>query len=409
MENFNSFFVSFYIRKNRNKLKNYSVFCCIKLVKRTTEICISGSIQKTEWDIGKARPKLETDYLIKLSIYLDTIKAELFNIYLDLKLTGEECTAQRIKTVFLNKDLRQFTFLQLIDKAIEKYQHELAKGSLKNYHATRSYVEKFCKSKYKSGDVSLKFINYSFIDDFKIFILSNPLKVNGRCINNGCMKHMERIKKIVTWAYAMRYIDRNVFASFKIRKTRYESKWLNLEQLTKIQNRKLHLPMLSLVRDLFVFCCYTGMAPIDMQQLKPHQIYCGTDQMTWMTNTRTKSKISANVPLLSQAIEIVKKHELRKGDLFRTTVFPFVTNKNLNDNLKVISEICELDLSLNFYIARHTFATTVTLLHGVPITSIKEMMGHDRIETAMRYAKKNNSVIAADMKLVQERMNSLCG
>ena len=147
------------------------------------------------------------------------------------------------------------------------------------------------------------------------------------------------------------------------------------------------------------------MAPIDMQLLKPYQIYSGADKLTWMTYTRTKSKISANVPLLSQAIEIVKKHELRKGDLFRTTVFPFVTNKDLNDNLKIISEICELDLSLNFYIARHTFATTVTLLHGVPITSIKEMMGHDRIETTMRYAKTNNSIIGADMMSVQEKIN----
>ncbi len=404
MKNFNSFFVSFYIRKNRNKLKNYSVFCCIKLAERLTEICISGNIKQTEWDTRKARPKQETDYLIKLSIYLDTIKAELFNIYLDIKLTGEECTAQRIKTIFLNKEVRQFSILQLIDKAIQKYKYELAEGSLKNYKATRSYVEKFCKSKYKSGDISLKFINYSFIDELKTFILSNPLKVNDRCNNNGCMKHMERIKKIITWAYAMHFIDRNVFASFKIRKTRYQSKWLNLEQLTRVQTKILHQPMISLVRDLFVFCCYTGMAPIDMQGLKPHQIYLGVDSLTWMTYTRSKSKIPANVPLLSQAIEIVKKYELKKGDLFRNTVFPFVTNKDLNDNLKIISEICELELSLNFYIARHTFATTVTLLHGVPITSIKEMMGHDRIETTMRYAKTNNSIIGRDMMVAQEKM-----
>ncbi len=404
MKSFNSFFVSFYIRKNRNKLKNYSVFCCIKLAERSTEICISGSIQKTEWDTGKARPKQDTDFLIKLSIYLDTIKAELFNIYLDLKLNREECTAQRIKTVFLNKDLRQFTFLQLIDKAIEKYKYELAKGSLKNYHATRSYVEKFCKSKYKSGDISLKYINYSFIDELKTFILSNPLKVNDRCNNNGCMKHMERIKKIITWAYAMRFIDRNVFASFKIRKTRYESKRLNLEQLRRIQTKKLHQPMISLVRDLFVFCCYTGMAPIDMQILKPYQIYSGGDKLTWMTYTRTKSKISANVPLLTHALVIVRKYELKHGDLSRNTVFPFVTNKDLNSNLKIISEICELGLALNFYIARHTFATTVALNHGVPITSVKEMMGHDRIETTMRYAKTNNSIIGKDMMVAQEKM-----
>ena len=207
----------------------------------------------------------------------------------------------------------------------------------------------------------------------------------------------------------MRFIDRNVFASFKIRKTRYESKRLNWEQLTRIQNKKLHQPMVDLVKDFFVFCCYTGMAPLDMQELKPHQIYSGAENLTWMTYTRAKSKIPVNVPLLAQPMEIVKKYELKKGDLYRSTVFPFVTNKDLNSNLKIIIEICELGLSLNFYIARHTFATTVTLLHGVPITSIKEMMGHERIETTMRYAKTNYSQIGEEMKLAQERMNQIDG
>ena len=397
---------AFYIRQNKNKSKDYSIYCCIKVCERApVEIRIAGGTKKEDWDLRKGRPKQTREDLITLSLYLDSIKAKLHNIYLELKLKEADFSAETIKNIYLGKGNGDLTILQLVDKAIEKYQKELAEGSLKNYGATRSYVEAYCKVKYKSGDVLLKFLTYAFIDELKTHILNNPLKSNDPCTNNGCMKHMERIKKMMAWAHDMRFIDRDVFASFKVKKRRYESKYLHWEQLMTVEQKLLHQPMLSLVRDLFVFCCYTGMAPIDMQNLRPHQIYSGIDGLTWMTYTRAKSNLPANVPLLSSAIALIKKYEWKKGDLKRTTVFPFVTNKDLNCNLKIISEICELGMSLNFYIARHTFGTTVTLLHGVPITSIKEMMGHDRIETTMNYAKANNSVVGADMMSLQEKID----
>jgi integrase len=219
------------------------------------------------------------------------------------------------------------------------------------------------------------------------------------------MKHMERIKKIMTWAYEMRFIDRDVFATFKIKKNRFESQRVHWEQLKILEQRIFLRPMLNLVKDLFVFCCYTGMAPADMQHLQPHQIYSGNDGLTWLTYIRTKSKVPANVPLLSPALELIKKYAWKRGDIFRATVFPFVTNKDLNSNLKIISEICGFGIQLNFYIARYTFATTVTLFHGVPITSIKEMMGHLKIESTIHYARADKSVIGKDMKLLQEKMN----
>lgn len=407
MKSLHLFNASFYIRKNKNKIKDYSIYCCIKVNETSNEICVSRSILKTEWDMGKARPKQTNDHLLKLSIYLDTIKSDLFKINLDLKIADEECSAKRIKTIYLGKDPRQFTFLQLMDKAIEKYKHELAKGSLKNYYATRSYVKAFCNLKFKSGDISLKLLNYNFIDELKTYILSNPLRPNDPCANNGCMKHMERIKKMVTWAYEMRFIDHNVFASFKIKKKPFTSKRLSWEQLKKIEQREFHRPILNLVKDLFVFCCYTGMAPGDLQNLRPHQIHSEPDGVTWLTYSRAKSNVEATVPLLSLVIALIKKHECKKGDIFRDTIFPLVTNKDLNQNLKVISELCELGIQLNFYTARHSFATTVTLSNGVPITSIKKMMGHLKIESTVHYAQTEKSVIKRDMMLLQERINLL--
>ncbi len=400
-----SFIASFYIRQNKNKRKDYSVYCCIKVNQRSVEICVHRSIEKKDWCVGKAKPKQENDYLIKLSIYLDSIKAELFNIYMDIKLAKRECSAGIIKSIYLGKEDQQITYLQLFDKALVKYKTELAPGSLKNYFATRTYLQAFCRSKFKSGDISLKYLNYNTIDELKTYILSNPLRPNDPCTNNGCMKHLERIKKIISWAYEMRFIDRDVFTSFKIKKKPFESKRLSWDQLQRIECRSFQNSMLSLVRDLFIFCCYTGMAPGDMQRLQAHQINPGAGGIQWLSYSRSKNEMPANVPLLKPAFDLIKKYKLDKGNNSRYTVFPFVTNKDLNSSIKIISEVCELGMSINFYVARHTFASTVTLSNGVSITSIRQMMGHKKIESTLHYARTNNIEIANEMSIAQERMD----
>lgn len=343
----NSFRVYFYIRRNRSKHNDYSIYCCIKVEESIPkEICITGNFKRENWDLKKGRPRQNSDQLLKLSLYLDSIKAKLFEIYLDLKLNNREMSADRIKSIYLNRQSDEFTILRLIDIAIEKYRVELASGSLKNYSATKAYVKEFCKGKYELGDVRLKFLTYSFIDELKTYILSHPLKPNDPCTNNGCMKHLERLKKIVTWASEMRFIDRDVFASFKIKKNPFESRRLHWQQLKILENKIFQRPLLNLVKDLFVFSCYTGMAPADVQALKSSQIYTDVDEITWLTYIRAKSKVPAFVPLLSRAIAILKKYEWKKGDIQRSTLFPFVTNKDLNDSLKIISEICEFGISL---------------------------------------------------------------
>jgi len=400
--------IAFYIRQSKSKRKDYKIFCCIKVSDTgPREISIPGNIKRDEWDLGKGRPKQNRDDLIQLSLFLDSVRAKLYSIYFEAQMKGYEVSATAIKKTYLGQGEQDKTMLQLMDMAVQKYKSELAAGSLKNYAATRKYIAAFCQAKYATGDVSLKRLTYAFIDELKTFILSTPIRLNDPCTNNGCMKHLERIKKIMTWAHEMRYIDRDVFLSYKIKKSRYESKYLRWDQLRVIELTVLHQPMLNLVRDIFVFCCYTGMAPADIQLLQPSQIYIGTDKIIWLDYIRSKSKIKARVPLLRPALDLLEKYKLKKGDIIRKTAFPLVSNQNLNANLKIIGEICELGVSLNFYMARHTFATTIALLNGVPITSIKEMMGHERIDSTMIYIKIHAASVAQHMKVAQRKLDSL--
>src|SRR5579863_1667367 len=154
MQNYQAIKIGFYIRQNRNLKRDCSVYCCIKLSnERVKELCVANGIKKDQWDLRKGRPKQKTDYLIKLAIFLDTVKARLLSIFLDLKMGKVEPSAEKIKNIYLGKENFDLTILQLIDQAIKKYKKELAPGTLKNYGATRIYVEAFCKSKFKSGDI----------------------------------------------------------------------------------------------------------------------------------------------------------------------------------------------------------------------------------------------------------------
>lgn len=149
------------------------------------------------------------------------------------------------------------------------------------------------------------------------------------------------------------------------------------------------------------------MAPIDMQHLSSDQIYKGADDLTWLYYVRKKTNIAANVPLLKQAITLIEKYKNESDKQQRQTVFPFVCNKVLNEKLKMIGEICEFNEPLTFYMARYTFATTVTLSHGVPVTSIKGMLGHQKLESTLYYARTTDDVIGLDMRLLQQKLDKM--
>lgn len=399
--------VTFHRRLSKNKRNDCSVYACIKIPGYSSkEILAFKNLKKEAWDIGYGKPKNNEDYLIKLTLLLDQIKAKLFEIYFDLKKEVGEVSPDNIKAIYTGSKESHYTVLSLVGSAIDKYAGEVSPGTLKNYNATKSYIKAFCRKKYKKGDISLKYLTRSFIDELKTYILNNPIKSNDPCTNNGCMKHMERLKKIMTWAFEMKFIDRNVFNSFKVKKSEFKSEILYPEQLRSIEEKCFYRPMLDKVRDLFVFSCYTGLAPIDIQRLTPHQIYTDSEGTKWLSYTRVKSKISASIPLLKQASMILKKYGAEKGNLASATIFPFISNQVINRNLKIISEILELGVKLNFYIARHTFATTVLLANDVPVTSIKAMMGHKRFESTLHYAKPLNHVVSGDMKKLQNKLDA---
>lgn len=231
------------------------------------------------------------------------------------------------------------------------------------------------------------------------------MKSGDACTNNGTMKHLERLKKMVTWAANNEWIEKSPFTAYKLKFKRHEMEFLDKDELARIEIRELTDPMLRRVRDLFVFSSYTGLAYIDLILLRPCNILAAVDGKKWIKTARKKTEIPVNIPLLKPALAIIDKFRADEDAVKWETLFPRVSNQEVNRSLKLIGEICEIKKRLTFHLARHTFATTVTLLNGVPIETISKLLGHTKLATTMIYTHVMQSKVGLDMSLLQNRLD----
>jgi integrase/recombinase XerD len=282
----------------------------------------------------------------------------------------------------------------------------LSWGTLKNYFTTRKYVQLFLKQKYKNADIFLSSLNYQFITEFEFFLrTSEPLDKSNPVTNNGIMKHMERLKKMVTLAYKMEWISKDPFEQYKLRFKRKEMSFLSAEELDKIERVELSKKIVERARDLFVFCCYTGLSYVDLDNLRSHNLCIGIDGEYWINTKRQKTEISVNIPLLPKAYALIEKYKNEPRVFYRQRLLPFMSNQRLNNYIKEITALCGIKKDISFHTARHTFATTVTLTNGVPVETVSKMLGHTKLSTTQIYVHVVKQKISDDMKALRQRLS----
>jgi integrase/recombinase XerD len=228
------------------------------------------------------------------------------------------------------------TLWKLVESHNAQMKSVVKPGTMKNYNGTAIYIRKFLDRSYPARDIYLKDINYQFITAFELYIRNNPIKPECPCTNNGTMKNLERLKKMLLWAIKNEWMEKNPFASIKLRYKPCSMEYLREEELARLETKDFGTPMLEKVRDFFVFSCYTGLAYIDLVGLKPDDILTTADGLQWIKTTRKKTDIPVNVPLLPQALAIMEKYRADPGVSPQDTVFPYISNQEVNRSLKQI-------------------------------------------------------------------------
>ena len=231
-------------------------------------------------------------------------------------------------------------------------------------------------------------------------ILNSILKTERSIGNNTIAKHIQNIKRVINDCVDKAWCKSNPFVNFSIKTTLKDREFLSDVELEEMIQKKINLERVEVVKDIFVFSCFTGLSYIDIANLTPHQIVTGIDHGKWIYTSRQKTGTASHIPILPQAMQIIEKYQHHPKVISSGKLLPILSNQRMNSYLKEIADICGIRKVLTFHIARHTFATTVTLTNGVPIESVSKMLGHKKMQTTQHYAKILDSKVSADMQVL---------
>lgn len=245
----------------------------------------------------------------------------------------------------------------------------------------------------------MKEINYSFITEYETY-----LRTESSYSVNTTAKYIQRFKHIIIIAKNNGWIQSDPFANYRIRLVKVDRGYLTEEELSAIMNRKFSLKRLEQVRDLFIFSCFTGLAYIDVYSLREIHIRKSFDERLWIMKKRKKTGIQSNILLLDVPKMILEKYKDKFSD---GKVLPVLSNQKMNAYLKEIADFSGIKKNLTFHLARHTFATTVTLAKGVPIETVSKMLGHTSIKTTQIYARITDSKIGNDMQELSKKLQGM--
>lgn len=403
----NTLGIVFYLKKYKETNGKSPIYVRITVNKKRVEFSIKRRIATKEWHENKGRAIVNSEENLILNSYLEQIRSKIVNHYQDLMLGGKYVTANAIKDKYFGNDKMEFTLNKIIEYHNEHMKPILAWGTLKNYFTTQKYLARFLKQKFKDDDIPLSEINYKFISDFEFFLRKwHPVDHQKPLNNNGVMKHMERFRKMINTARKLEWITTNPFANFTARFEKVEREFLTFDELLAIEEKKFEVKRLDQVRDLFIFSCYTGFAYIDVINLSQDNLSLGIDRSYWLRTIRQKSNIPVQVPLLPKPLRIIEKYQNDPRVIHNQKLLPGMSNQKLNSYLKEIADLCGIKKNLTFHIARHTFATTVTLTNGVPIETVSKMLGHTKLSTTQIYAKVVETKLSHDMNVLRSKLEA---
>ena len=406
MRSSNTFGIQFVIRlPKQQKNDQATVFARISVNGRRCEISLKKKVDPQNWDDAKGKARGTKDEIRKLNEHIERVRTIIADGYHQLIQQKKIITVDAVKSLFLGTDQNEITLIKLGEYHNTEMKDKLADGTMKNYYTTQKYIVKFLKEKYHRNDICLAELNYKFILDFESYLSKHQPKDHQKPLhNNGIMKHIERLCKMVNMAITMDWLVKDPFAKYKQHFDKVERFYLTKEELSAIENKKFSIERLQTVKDLFLFSCYTGLAYIDTMNLTAGNIVKGIDGNDWLITSRQKTDTDVRIPLLPQAEELIKKYHNHPKAVNYGTLFPVISNQKMNAYLKEIADLCNINKAITFHIARHTFATTVTLSNGVPIESVSKMLGHTTIRSTQVYAKVVEQKLSEDMQNLKKRM-----
>ena len=405
------FRVVFYLRSNYvNKEGKTSVMLRIYLNNERLSLGSTGiAITASQWDKDKERIKGRTTDALSTNLQLDNIAGGLQAIFRKIEMS-DDLSLERIKSEFLGKKDEIDTLMQLFEKHNTDISKQVgisvSKATLQKYNVCKRHFSDFLDKQYKRNDLKLTELTYLVIREFDLYLRT----VVGQN-SNTATKTMKTFKTITLLGQKMGVLLHDPFMNHRFHLEPVNRGFLTDEEILLIANKEIGIPRLELVRDIFIFSCFTGLAYIDVSNLTPDHIVTLGDKQ-WIMTQRQKTSVETNILLLDIPKAIIDKYCDNPAYPKRENkLFPILSNQKMNAYLKEIADLCGIKKNLTFHLARHTFAT-MSLSKGVPMESVSKMLGHTNIKTTQIYARITNKKIEHDMEKLAgklEKFNNAMG
>lgn len=397
--------ILFYIKRAKvNNLGVCPIYTRVTVNAKRFEFSTNKYINPDKWSSEGSKVKGTNEEARTINSHLDYLKNQVLEAEKKLFKKDISITSENLKNELFGcsetKRMLVPIFQDHNNKIKELVGKEYAPGTLERYTTSLKHTIEFMQWKYSVSDIDITKIDHAFITDYEFWLRSVR-----NCANNTAVKYIKNFNKIIKICLANDWLDKNPFANYKSKVKEVERVYLNESEIQTIIEKDFKTERLSLVRDIFLFSCFTGLAYIDVKNLTKSHINYGIDGEQWIFTHRQKTESASKIPILPVTQMIIDKYENHPQCLNEDKLLPILSNQKMNAYLKEIAGVCEIDKELTFHIARHTFATTVTLTNGVPIESVSKMLGHKNLRTTQHYAKVLDRKVSDDMKVLKEKFN----
>lgn len=394
-------------KKDKNGL--LPIYARITIDGLRAEISLGKKIAPEKWDKTSSQVIGKDVEAKALNNFFNKVKSDLYALFLTLGTQHERVSPKLLSDKYTGKDQKekQKTLMEIVEYHNAKFSEKVANGknafnTLRSFEVLKKKIQLFIKDTYRQNDMLLSNIKRQFVTDFEHFLM-----IKHSVGANTITKYIKMLKKIMNVAVFNEWIVANPFTSFKCTYTNPIREVLTQDELYLLWNKPMPKQKLERAKDIFVFACYTGYAFSDVLALTSNSISRGIDGEVWIKAQRTKTDVVENVMLLDIPLQIIEKYKNEPICVNKNKLLPVISNQKYNAYLKEIATICNINKHLTSHIARHTFATTVTLANGISLESVSAMLGHKSIRTTQIYAKVVQSKLSNEMKLLKAKLNPI--
>lgn len=389
--------VRFFQKNNRVSQDGKSaVYARITYDKQRIEISTKRNIDCSKWSNSLQKVNGTNPVVKDINQFFESFKNTIYNAHSELVKERKEITVFAIKDRALGLDVNQAQgLIELMD-----YHHayisrlkgsDYAPGTIIRYETLKRLVLEFLRVKLNKTEVSLEDLDHRFVLEFDLY-----LKTVRKNANNTATKYLKNLKSILNFGRQNDWTENDPFKKVKFRLETVTRQCLTMEEIKQIENHHFTNERIQVIKDIFLFCCYTGLCYVDVLKMSKDNLCVGIDSNQWLVFSRTKTNVEVKMPLHRIPLELIEKYKNHPTVVVKNVLFPVLSNQKMNAYLKEIADICGITKNLTMHIARHTFATTITLTNGMPIETVSKLLGHTKLSTTQHYSK------VVDVKIVEE-------